>query len=661
MNHTPFPDLSPTPKTSSIRDGNWSAAATWDLNRLPKANEVVHVKHAVTISGTGNAAQISIRPGGSLTMRDGTNLRVSTLQVRPGGGLFGGTIEKGLRGRLIFKPGPLIDPAIDPTSLGCGLVVEGTCKLFGRLISDRRPRIAKPPKSGEIFIALKDPPRGWQVGDRFLLPDTEWRAYMADQQGGPYAAKQQFRVVTAVTQEGLHFQEPLIHSNTYPDEADGSKKYMGRIANLTTSFDIVSEAPDGVRGHTVYAGNADVTLDGIGFRDLGRTHGGPIDPKANPIGRYPVHFHHCMGPIHEAVRPSGHQFVMQNCVVERSTKWPVTVHGAMSSWGVVSDNVIWDAEFDGIATEDGSEYQTRIERNFIGNIRNGNCIWHRSRLCPTNDNYCHGAMELNSPFINQTNSPHEPGGIYYQGLGNRIQPGEPAVLSGDVMVPKFAGAHHDADLISINIDNALIAECRGNEFVCCVGGVSLDHLKQSPYPHGGAQKQLVSDTVGWNGFGPPVSGYDTRGHHIDGMISKAHGNELLAGTNATDIGTVWSKFNIHTTGVAMLINVPKGTIIVEDCVLVGNEPVVISRPWANETSEFSGDPRGLHIIFRRCRMTAINGGPEIKIIDPYSPALPPTRPFSVKVEDHQGIRGNNFTIEETFRAPDAPSDPHIIH
>jgi hypothetical protein len=653
MDHPAFPDLSPPPNTRSIRDGDWSAAETWSLNRLPKANEVVHIEHAVTISDRGNAAQISIRAGGSLTMRDGTNLRVSTLQVLPGGGLFGGTIEKGLQGKLIFKPGPLLDG----TSLGCGLVVEGTCKLFGRLISDRRPRIARPPKVGDKFIALKDPPRGWQAGDRFLLPDTEWRAYMADQQVEPYAAKHQFRVVNEVTQEGLHFEEPLTHSNTYPDEADGSKKYMGRIANLTTSFDIVSEAPDGVRGHTVYSGNADVTLDGIGFRDLGRTHGGPIDPVVNPIGRYPVHFHHCMGPIDDAARPSGHQFVMQNCVVERSRKWPVTIHDAMSSWGVVSDNVIWDAEFDGIATENGSEYQTRIERNFIGNIRNGSCIWHRSRLCPTNDNYCHGAME-DSRFNDQTNSRHEPGGIYYQGLGNRIQPGEPAVLSGEVMVPKFAGAHHDDDLISINIDNALIAECRGNEFVCCNLGVLLDHLKQSAWPHGGAQKQLVSDTVGWNGFGPPVSGYDTRGHHIDGMISKAHGNEILAGTSSTDIGTVWSKFNIHTTGVAMIINVPKGTIVVEDCVLVGDVPVLISRPWQDEASEFSGDPRGLHIIFRRCLMTALSGGLEIQIID--SPQGEPTRPFSVRVEDHQGIRGNTFTVEETFRALDAPSHPHII-
>ena len=641
MIHTNFPDLAPIPKTRSIRDGDWSAADTWSLNRLPKSTEVVHIQHAVTISGRGNAALISIRAGGSLTMRDGTDLRVSTLQVFAGGGLFGGTIEKGLQGRLIFKPGPLLD-----LSLGCGLVVEGTCKLFGRLIPDRRPRIAKPPQVGDKFIALKDPPRGWQAGDTFLLPDTGWRAYMADQQHEPYAAKQQFRVVTAVTQEGLYFGEALTHLNTYPEEADGSNKYMGRIANLTASFNIGSEAPAGIRGHTVYANNADVTLDGIGFRDLGRTRGGPIDPNSNLIGRYPIHFHHCMGP-HEA-RPSGHQFVVQNCVIERSLKWPVTIHGSMSSWGVVSDNVIWDAEFDGIATEDGSEYQTRIERNFIGNIRNGSCIWHRSRLCPTNDNYCHGAMELNTLFSDQAGS-HEPGGIYYQGSGNRIQPGEPPVLSGNVMVPKFAGAHHDEDFISVNIDIALIAECRGNEFVCCNGGVYLDHLKQSAGLHGGAQKQLVSDTVGWNGFGPPVTGYDTRGHHIDGMISKAQGNEILAGTSSTDIGTVWSKFDIYTkTGAAMKINVPDGTIIVEDCVLVGPIPVQISRPWGNKRPEFPGDPRGLHIIFRRCLMTALTAGdpvPEIQIIG--NPEKPPT-PFSVKVEDHQGTRGHNFTVEETF-------------
>lgn len=73
-------------------------------------------------------------------------------------------------------------------------------------------------------------------------------------------------------------------------------------------------------------------------------------------------------------------------------------------------------------------------------------------------------------------------------------------------------------------------------------------------------------------------------------------------------------------------------------------PVVINRGWVDGPFAYPLDPRGLHILFRRCRFTSTIGGPDITIQD--SNNGPPRGKFSVKVEDHNGVRGNNYTIEE---------------
>lgn len=109
---------------------------------------------------------------------------------------------------------------------------------------------------------------------------------------------------------------------------------------------------------------ADVDIRYAAFRDLGRTNAAPTG-SSNPIGRYPMHFHHLMGPI--ATPANGFQYTfVGNAIDGGSTnhqrRWSVAIHN--THYGLVSDNVAYNYAGALFTTEDGSESYNVIERNF---------------------------------------------------------------------------------------------------------------------------------------------------------------------------------------------------------------------------------------------------------------------------------------------------------
>ncbi len=135
---------------------------------------------------------------------------------------------------------------------------------------------------------------------------------------------------------------------------------------------IRSENPNGTRGHTLFTARADVDIEYARFQDLGRTdafsdinntkldaNGNVVQLGTNQIGRYALHMHHLIGPENPANR--GYQFKLIGNAVVGARKWGITVHD--SDFGLIDQNVVYDAQGAGIATEDGSE---------IGNVFSNN-------------------------------------------------------------------------------------------------------------------------------------------------------------------------------------------------------------------------------------------------------------------------------------------------
>jgi hypothetical protein len=117
-------------------------------------------------------------------------------------------------------------------------------------------------------------------------------------------------------------------------------------------------------------------VQGIAFRDLGRS---TVDPPnnttfdelgnvvaigTNQIGRYSLHFHHLIGPVNPT--NTGYQYRASGNVIEGGRKWGVVIH--QSHFGLISENVAYNIEGAGFATEDGNEAANEIVHNFAVHI-----------------------------------------------------------------------------------------------------------------------------------------------------------------------------------------------------------------------------------------------------------------------------------------------------
>ena len=150
---------------------------------------------------------------------------------------------------------------------------------------------------------------------------------------------------------------------TGPDndlDLGGSKKYSAVLHAGKIKF-IQSDRKTGEVIEERFAENARIFTK----NDYELVHVG-----TNQIARYPVHFHHVMGPMNPS--NTGYQFEHVGTVIEGSDKWGTSIHG--SSYGLYKDNIIYDTDHWGFVTEDGSEYKNEIDGNFVV-ASDDSCYW----------------------------------------------------------------------------------------------------------------------------------------------------------------------------------------------------------------------------------------------------------------------------------------------
>ena len=123
---------------------------------------------------------------------------------------------------------------------------------------------------------------------------------------------------------------------------------------------------------------ARVDIEYARFQDLGRTDafrdvnsttfdtaGNVTHLGTNQIGRYAVHFHHMMGP--ENPTNTGYQFKFVGNTIDGSLKWAVATHD--TSFGLLENNVVYEAQGAGFVTEDGSEIGNVFRNNITIRIQ----------------------------------------------------------------------------------------------------------------------------------------------------------------------------------------------------------------------------------------------------------------------------------------------------
>ena len=443
--HDVIPNFASQPTISSVQTGTWTNPSTWNLGRIPANNDIVSIdpNTTVTINDVGAVASIiGVQSSGTLRFQPDvqTGLSVVTLMVMPNGKLEVGTPLNPINAgsSITFTNQPL-NFISDPRQFGGGLIsVDGNVTFHG-LAKTPFQRLSVEPSAGNVNLTFTQPVSGWQVGDKVFLPDSMHFSHT----GGAYTNRSETGFIASIAPNGLSVTLAAPLKFNHPGARNGNDllELLPHVGNLTRNILIQSEAPTGVRGHTLFTGRSTVDIYNTTFKNLGRTTLDPLDNTTfdasgnvlhmgtNHIGRYPLHIHHNYGPYPTS---DPYQFTLSGNVVDDDAvtnkfKWGITVHG--SHYGLIDRNVVYNAAGWGIGTEDGSESFNLFRGNFVTKVQgkwslskteNGHGFWLRGP-----NNYLRDNVVSN---------------ISAQYIGDSIGYNFYFVYLGNVCIPKFKGA-----------------------------------------------------------------------------------------------------------------------------------------------------------------------------------------------------------------------------
>ena len=376
-----IPRFVANPTINNIRSGAWTDPSIWSAGRVPTDSDRVAIgaNTTVTYSALSNARIDGLEISGSLIFSTAVNTRllVANLTVMPSGTLQIGATANPLpatvKAEIVIADKPL-DLALDPRQYGTGMIVLGKIDIHGALLVDTWSRLDAEARAGQTSLLVGGDVTNWRAGDTLVLPDTrqvptsEADAFLA----GTIPPQWEEVTIDHVVGNRVFLKAALQFDHLGARNSSGVLELLPHVAILNRNVVIRSENPNGVRGHTIYTARANVDIEYARFQDLGRTdgleeldnstfdaNGDVIHVGTNQIGRYAVHFHHLVGP--ENPTNTGYQFKFVGNTVDGSMKWGVAVHD--SSWGLIDQNVVYNAQGAGIVTEDGTEIGNVFSRN----------------------------------------------------------------------------------------------------------------------------------------------------------------------------------------------------------------------------------------------------------------------------------------------------------
>lgn len=385
-----IPNFTASPTITSKQSGNWFDVSTWTQGRIPRINDVVRVEpgHVVKYDGASDSALAALGVKGILKFdtTKNTKLKVGTILVYREGrmdvGVKSSPIASNVKAEIIIADRPLATSvpdsdtsAYDPLQYGAGIVALGEVNMHGKAKAPTWSRLSKEPKAGHITLTLESTPSGWSVGDKLVLPDTRQTPITrisSRDTPKPIDLQLEELYISAISENTITLSRPLIYDHLGAYDTDGNLLALPHIGNLTRNIVIRSENPKGVRGHVMFTERAKVDVRYTSFIGMGRTTAEPLDNTVikngevthigtNQIGRYPIHFHHLMGPVNDS--NTGYQFIVAGISIEDGEKWGITVHN--SHFGFVDNNVVYNVDGAGIMTEEGNEKENVFSNNFV--------------------------------------------------------------------------------------------------------------------------------------------------------------------------------------------------------------------------------------------------------------------------------------------------------
>jgi hypothetical protein len=357
-------------KICSQRDGDWSAASTWDGGLVPGAGSRVLIRagHSVTYDVSSDQAIRVIHVAGTLRFATdlSTRLDVGLIRIQPGDNisehgfdcdahleampsglakpaLLVGTPDRpvapGVTARIRLVPFDGANADSSPAIVCCG----GRMEFHGASMSRTWVKLGNSVRKGDTTVFLAEPVTGWRVGDRVILTATQRdgrergtlrpRAKSKSRRGFT-----EERLIVAINDRYLTVDQPLDQTHEVRDA------YRGEVANLSRNVVIESADPGRSRGHTMYHRGSAGSISYAEFRHLG---------KEGVLGKYSLHFHR----VGDSMRGSS---VVGASIWDSGNRW-ITIHG--TDYLVIRDCVGYRSVGHGFYLEDGSETHNVLDRN----------------------------------------------------------------------------------------------------------------------------------------------------------------------------------------------------------------------------------------------------------------------------------------------------------
>jgi len=311
--HDTIPNFAVSANILSVANGNWSNPATWDLNRVPEAGDVVGIqRNTIVIYDVNSAVAIeAVGVAGNLYFRTDVNTKLVVQHLMVYGPDFGlgageyghlriGTkdtpVEAGVLAEIVFSNvaidvGTLDALGADPAQYGNGLLYGGRVTMHGA-VKTSWLRLGDEPEAGHTSFTLSAAATGWAVGDLLAVPDTRHLDPLANEVFSNYVPKWETRAITSMSGGNTvaNFTSALANDhwggehNYTGGEGTGEAAFYPHVGNLTHNVLIRSENGAGVRGHTFCTHRAKRDIRYVEFREMGRTTNGELSSWLNASG-----------------------------------------------------------------------------------------------------------------------------------------------------------------------------------------------------------------------------------------------------------------------------------------------------------------------------------------------------------------------------------------
>jgi PKD repeat protein len=701
--HDKIPNFGAHPTITSVQSGNWSSPATWSLGRLPAAGDVVDINPGTTVTydvlSNTPLNTLEVQPTASLQFRTDINTRVvvGNFLVLPGGSLQVGTqanpVAANVLADIVFA-NQAINTATDPEQFGTGLIVLGKMTSYG---AARTPfvTLAQEAHAGDTVLHLAAASAGWQPGDDLVLPDT--RQLSDATNGSLYHPQWEERTLGSVSADGLAvtLTAPLQYDHLGARDAAGVLDYLPQLVNRGRSIMFGSQDegtdPGQTRGYVLFTDRADVDVRNTGFCELGRTTATAEDDTTFDSSGHVTHLgtnegdrtamtaRHLLGPT--TPQADGYQFsFVGNAVADdgpvaeanQTHLWGLVLND--SHYGLIRDNVVYNAAGSGMGVEDGASSYNVFDHNFVVRVvgtsartdkqLQGTAFWFNN---PNNHITNNVATDVNG------------GGGDVFSYGFNVD----ASYVGTQTVPAFQGADpsQPGQGRSVNMNDTPLLEFAGNEAYGAIkSGLTLWWIGTSGddfYANAGVS--VVKDFVAWNFFSRAIYGYPVNNLTIDGLVVRgdvsALGNQYVytTGINFDDYMTrnlVIENSDIQgmEKGIKAPIMVGRvpgmDTTVIQNCYLDNRVNVYLSPPRSvNGSDDLS--PMTLNITnvrFAHPHAGQVDGLYDVWL-DPIVQDALGTSNFSVPqyvyVYAYNGVSGDNFEVFYPNNSPTTTTRPYI--